>query len=314
MISGVLVLDKPEGPTSHDMVQMARRLLGTRQVGHTGTLDPMATGVLVLCVGRATRLARFLTASRKVYRARIRCGWETDTLDRTGRALGEPTVASPAAEDVERALAALTGRQMQTPPSFSAKRIGGVRAHALARAGSAAEPRPVEVEIEGFREIRVAGGDIDLEVRCSAGTYIRSLARDLGRALGTGAHLRQLRRIASGEFGLEVARSPEALRALGRRGARSALVPPRDLQLGMPAVALLGSAVADVAHGRALAQGAWTGRSPSPGGCRLLGPDGELLAVGTAESGPGGTRIQPRVVLLRPEEAGGPLDGRNQLP
>jgi tRNA pseudouridine55 synthase len=309
MTSGVLVLDKPEGPTSHDMVQFARRLLGTRQVGHTGTLDPMATGVLVLCVGRATRLARFLTASRKVYRARIRCGWETDTLDRTGRALAEPRPARPTAEDVERALADLTGRQMQTPPSFSAKRIGGVRAHALARAGSAAEPRPVEVEIDEFREVRVSGSDIDLEVRCSAGTYIRSLARDLGRALGTGAHLQQLRRTVSGEFGLEVARTPEALRALGRSGARSALVPLRDLQLGLPAVDVAGSAVADVAHGRALAVGAWIGGPPAPGGRRLLGPDGELLAVGTVEPGPGGMRLRPRVVLLRPEE----VDGRNQL-
>ena len=305
MIQGVLVLDKPEGPTSHDMVRLVRRLLRTRQVGHTGTLDPMATGVLPVCVGRTTRLARFLSGSLKVYRATVRLGWETDTLDRTGVPTGPPTEVTVDRERVRSALEELTGRHLQTPPSYSAKRIDGVRAHRLARAGRPVMPDPVEVEIVEFRAVTAKGSEVGFEVTCSAGTYVRALARDLGRALGTGGHLAALRRLRSGEFDLAQARRPEELRGLEAEQLRAALIPPGELHLGMDAVRVPAHSEGPIAHGRPLEPGDWEGDLPAAGAsCRVLGPGGELLAVAAVEPGPSGARLQPRVVLVRTDQDG----------
>jgi tRNA pseudouridine55 synthase len=302
MNGGILVVDKPEGPTSHDIVRAVRRWLGTPRVGHAGTLDPLATGVLVLCTGRATRLARYLSASQKTYRARVRLGLDTDTLDRAGRAVGPERAVDADLRQVHDALAGLARRKVQVPPSYSAKHLGGTRAYRLARAGAAAEPPPVEVDVGPFREVALEGAEVTFEVTCSAGTYVRALARDLGRALGCGAHLTALRRTRSGEFTLEAARPLEQLRELASAGRlATSLIPPGRLHLGMGAVRARPDALAAVAHGRPLVSGDWEGPEPPAGApCRVLGPSGELLAV--AEATGGGGRLQPRVVLVRAED------------
>jgi len=297
---GVLVVDKPEGPTSHDIVARARRLLSTRRVGHTGTLDPMATGVLVLCVGTATRLARFLAAADKTYVGRLRLGWETDTLDRTGRPLTEPRPAPENLEEVTAAMQGLVGRRLQHPPAFSAKRIDGIRAYRMARQGVPRIPSPALVVIREFRLLALDGADLQFEVSCSSGTYIRVLAQELGRALRCGAHLTSLRRTVAGEFGLEQARTLvelQDLAALGR--VRDALLPNAMLLLGMPGVQV------DATDARLLSQGGDLHpeevlRSTLAGAswCRVLGADGTLLGLAQVE-GDGG-RLRPRIVLVPP--------------
>ena len=193
---GVLVVDKPTGPTSHDVVQVARRSFGAR-VGHTGTLDPLASGVLPLVLGRATRLARFMSAGEKTYEATVVFGRETDTYDAAGQTTAE-TGDAPAAEALAALVAALPGRRPQTPPAYSAKKIGGEAAHRLARRDAAVVPAPVEVEIHEATLLGVDGAEARLRLRVSAGFYVRSLAHDLGRQLGTGAHLGALRRVRVG--------------------------------------------------------------------------------------------------------------------
>ena len=205
LVDGVLVVDKPAGPTSHDIVDRARRALGTRRVGHTGTLDPFATGVLPLCLGRATRLARFLTAGEKTYRATLRLGFATTTDDLTGEPLGEPRRVELTDESLRAALAGLVGRFDQVPPAFSARQVDGRRLYELARRGEATARAATPVEVQALDLVSRAGDTLELEVRCSAGTYVRAIARDLGEQLGCGAHLVALRRTRSGGFGLDQA-------------------------------------------------------------------------------------------------------------
>ncbi|MGH9329622.1 MAG: tRNA pseudouridine(55) synthase TruB, partial [Vicinamibacterales bacterium] len=213
-MNGVLVIDKPPGPTSHDVVARARALLGVKRVGHTGTLDPLASGVLPLVVGRATRLARFLSGGEKAYEAVIRLGSTTDTYDALGKFTGNtPRVEDLTADDVARALDAFRGTLWQSPPPYSAKRIGGVRAYTLARAAKPAEPKPVEVSVERLTLDGYHAGVVRLRVVCSAGFYVRSLAHDLGARLSCGGYLEALRRTASGGFGLADAVSLAALEA-----------------------------------------------------------------------------------------------------
>lgn len=298
-LSGVLVVDKPEGPTSHDIVARARRLLSTRRVGHTGTLDPLATGVLVLCVGTATRLARFLAAAEKTYVGRLRLGWETDTLDRSGRPLSTPHPAPEDPEQIDAAMQGLIGRRLQHPPAFSAKRIDGVRAYRMARQGVPRTPPPASVLIREFRLAALQGTEVQFEVSCSSGTYVRALAQELGQALGCGAHLTALRRTVAGEFRLDQARTLGELQSLYDSGRVSeALVPNARLLLGMPGVQV------DAAKARLLSQGgALNAEGPRDGlagatWCRILGADGTLL--GLAEIEGGGERLRPRVVLVPP--------------
>ena len=211
-MDGILVIDKPAGLTSHDVVSRVRRIFGTRRVGHTGTLDPFATGVLVLLLGKATRLARFLDKDVKEYVAGVQFGWETDTGDRTGKAEGgrrktEADVQSVLSEtDWEDVLAKFRGEILQTPPMYSAKKVEGKKLYELARAGVevAREPERVtiyEVAILDNTDLE-ANARMILRVVCSAGTYVRTLAEDIGRAVGTGAHLFSLRRTAAGQFDL----------------------------------------------------------------------------------------------------------------
>src|SRR5580692_200580 len=214
-MSGLVIVDKPGGMTSHDVVARIRRLAGTRKVGHAGTLDPMATGVLVVGVDKATRLLGYLTLTEKEYAATIRLGQSTNTDDAEGEIIAAASAADVSAETLAAEVARLTGEIMQVPPAVSAVKVGGQRAYKLTRAGAAPElaPRPVTVYEFTVTAIRLDGDllDVDATVRCSSGTYIRALARDLGAALGTGGHLTRLRRTRVGGYGLEVARTLEQL-------------------------------------------------------------------------------------------------------
>ena len=276
MPDGVAVVDKAAGWTSHDVVAKARGVLGIRKVGHSGTLDPDATGVLVLGVGRATRLLRYLTELPKSYEAEIVLGVETDTLDSAGRVTARHDMAGVSAHQARQAAADLTGDILQVPPMFSAVKVEGRRLHTLARAGVEVERKARPVTVFRFEVTPVPGCDglLHAVVDCSSGTYVRVLASDLGRALGGGAHLRKLRRTAVGSFGLACARPVESVEILPMAEAVKHLAGVRV----DPAVA------AEVAHGRVLDLGR-LGVTGADGGPRAAGPwavhdsEGELLAV-----------------------------------
>src|SRR5271154_6899557 len=202
-IDGILVVDKPRGKTSHDIVESVRRLVGFRQIGHLGTLDPLATGVLVLALGRATRLARFYAGRRKRYTCAVRFGFATDTYDADGEPLGPDSAPVLDAEQLQRLAAQFVGKIQQMPPAFSAKKIHGRPAHELARKHKPVKLAPVEVEVYEFRLTGIEGAVARFTVECGPGTYIRSLAHDLGIQHGTGAHLVEITRTAVGEFTLD---------------------------------------------------------------------------------------------------------------
>jgi tRNA pseudouridine55 synthase len=211
MINALLVLDKPAAFTSHDIVNRVRRITGERSVGHLGTLDPMATGVLPLVLGRFTRLAQFFNDSLKVYEGEIRFGFATDTYDAEGEVVGPVSSTQPSLDEIHRHLPALTGRILQLPPVYSAKKINGVAAYKLARKDKPVEMKPVEVVVHRFEIQSLCGDRARFVAEVSAGTYIRSLAHDLGQALGCGAHLSQLRRTQAGEFNLSQSVTLDAL-------------------------------------------------------------------------------------------------------
>jgi len=217
-LDGILVIDKPRGKTSHDIVETVRRLIGFRQIGHFGTLDPLATGVLVLALGRATRLARFYSGRRKRYTCAIRFGFATDTYDADGEPLGEDSAPALDAEKLQALATQFVGKIWQTPPAFSAKKIHGRPAHELARKHKPVNLEPVEVEVFELRLIGIEGSVARFVVECGAGTYIRSLAHDLGQLYGTGAHLAEIARTAVGEFTSDHAVSLEELAADAKSG------------------------------------------------------------------------------------------------
>jgi tRNA pseudouridine55 synthase len=230
-LNGIIIVDKPEGWTSHDVVNRMRRLANTKKVGHLGTLDPIATGVLPLVVGRATRLAQFYARRDKVYEAVVRFGFSTDTYDRAGVPTG-PVVEVPAldASIIEPHLQRFRGKFLQTPPAVSAKKIAGRPSYELARKNIAVDLAPVEVQVYELTLLAVEGSDIRLRAFCSAGTYLRSIAHELGQALGYGAHLYQLRRIESGDFSLDRARTLDELQELNATGRlEEALIPAAQL-------------------------------------------------------------------------------------
>lgn len=250
-LAGVLVIDKAAGMTSHDVVAAVRRILRIRQIGHFGTLDPFATGVLPLSIGKATRLAQFYLKSRKAYRGTIRFGFATDTYDATGVPSAEPVDCRPLERDVERVFAEFTGRIRQTPPPFSAKRVKGERAYELARRRQPVELEPVEVEIYAFELLALNGTEAQFAVECSGGTYVRSLAYDGGRRLGCPAHLASLRRTAVAEFTESCAVSLADLeRAAAGGEAAKDLIPLEALLPDCPALVVRGREEHDVRHGR----------------------------------------------------------------
>lgn len=207
---GLLLLDKQAGISSHDAVDIVRRVYGERSVGHLGTLDPFATGLLIVLVGRATRLATFIDTEPKVYRARIAFGTETITDDPTGEATR--SAAPPSRASIGKAIADLTGEISQTPPAFSAKQVDGKRAYIAAREGSPLDLSAVKVTVHGWRILEQTDSDLLAEITCTGGTYIRALARDLGRQTGSAAHLAELRRIRTGEFSVDSAVSTLRIR------------------------------------------------------------------------------------------------------
>jgi len=209
-VEGLLLVDKPAGITSHDVVQVARRAYHEKSIGHLGTLDPFATGLLILLLGRSTRLATFIETEPKVYEATIRFGSETDTDDCTGSVIRE--AAAPPGRSIEAAITALTGVIVQVPPAYSAKSVDGTRAYDAARKGEPLELPAVEVTVRGWRIREVRDDEIDVTIECGSGTYIRSLARDLGRSTDSAAHLGSLRRTKSGVFSVEDAVTVETLK------------------------------------------------------------------------------------------------------
>ena len=305
--SGLVIVDKPGGLTSHDVVARVRRLAGTPKVGHAGTLDPMATGVLVVGVEKATRLLGYLSLADKEYAATIRLGQSTTTDDAEGEITGTAPAACVSAETLRVAAAALVGEIEQVPPAVSAIKVGGQRAYRLTRAGAAPDlaPRPVTVHeftVTAVRPVREAGEaagilDVDATVRCSSGTYIRALARDLGAELGTGGHLTRLRRTRVGGYGVGAARTLEQLadtfEVIPLAQAASAAFPRRNLTA---------DEARRLAHGGRLAA---VGRPPHAGAAAppagtvpagptaAYAPDGTLIALVTEESG----QARPLVVF-----------------
>lgn len=288
---GLLVVDKPVGPTSHDVVARARKGTGIRKVGHTGTLDPLASGVLVLCLGPATRLSEFLIASDKEYRAVVRFGSTTDTYDSEGSPL-ETTGRSPSTEKLQEALVEFEGKQEQTPPRYSAVKVAGKRAYQLARAGQAVEIKPRTVEIHSLEVLRYSPPDLELHVRCSSGTYLRSLAHDLGQAVGTGAFLADLRRTRAGRFRVEQAVALEALEKEFQSGDwRSLLIPAAQALPEFPVVNLDQSRLEEIRHGRPIPSD-----GEAQGLARAIAPDGELAAVLRASED--GSQWKPSKVFM----------------
>lgn len=287
----VLLVDKPEGPTSHDVVLWARRCLGVRRIGHTGTLDPFASGLLLLCLGPTTRLAEYLSGLDKEYVADVLLGVTTDTLDRDGEILERIEIPESLDEAmVGEVLQKLSGEIDQIPPQFSAKRIDGERMYKRARRGEVTELAAVRVSIRELEVLTFAPPHIRLRVVCSSGTYIRSLARDLGEILGVGAHLSGLRRTAVGGFRVEAAVGGELLRSNeGPDAATAAWITPAAALAHLPCVNASDEEVALLRMGQKIPVSA---DLPPHEPLAILG-QGELVAVGTSD----GTLLRPRKVL-----------------
>jgi tRNA pseudouridine55 synthase len=247
---GALVINKPQGRTSHDMVDAVRHLTGFRQVGHLGTLDPLATGVLVLLLGKATRLVRFYTGRRKRYAAGFRFGFATNTYDSEGHAQGPDTAPVLDRDWIERLAAASIGRFDQMPPVFSAKKVHGRPAYELARKNQAVELKPASVELYEFRLTEIERSIARFSIECSSGTYVRSLAHDMGQKLGCGAHLAEISRTAVGEFSLEQAITIEELAEASRAGTfQDRVIPLESLLPNFPRTNVLPVVEKKVRHG-----------------------------------------------------------------
>jgi tRNA pseudouridine55 synthase len=275
-VEGLMLVDKPSGVTSHDVVDVVRRSLRTRKVGHAGTLDPMATGLLILGVGRATRLLRYLGDLPKSYAATGRLGEETDTLDADGRIVRSAPVDVSRAE-IEEACAALVGDSLQTPPAYSAVKVGGRKLYEAARKGDALEAPARGIRVDAFEVSAFDGRDVEVRITCSGGTYVRVLVADVGRALGCGAHLVRLRRTAIGPFRVQDAHRPGVGEPL-----------PIERAIGhLPSVHLEAEEARAASHGRLL------GPAAIDGPYAVFGPDGALKGIYRDA----GASARPEVVL-----------------
>ncbi|HJU57404.1 MAG TPA: tRNA pseudouridine(55) synthase TruB [Actinomycetota bacterium] len=276
MPDGLLLVDKPSGVTSHGVVDAERRALGVRRIGHAGTLDPMATGLLILGVGRATRLLRYFGMLPKTYEGTVRLGEETDTHDADGAVVRtSPVVASR--DDVARAAVALVGESMQTPPAYSAVKVRGRKLYEEARAGRPTEAPPRRIRVDAFHLTEFDGRDVGFRVTCSGGTYVRVLAADLGRSLGCGGHLVALRRTGIGPFDVQDASPP----------GEGALLPVERAVAHLPKVELDTEEARAAVHGRILAP------SGVEGPHAVFDPEGRLIGVYRDE----GSRARPEVIL-----------------
>lgn len=282
-LDGLLLLDKPQGMSSNGALQVARRLFRAEKGGHTGSLDPLATGLLPLCFGEATKIAGLLLGSRKAYDTVAVLGTTTDTDDADGAPLRERPVPSLDVATVEAALAPLTGRIRQRAPIYSALKQGGEPLYTKARRGDVIEAPERDVEVHGIEVLDIAPDRLSLRVECGSGTYVRSLVRDLGEALGCGAHVGALRRLWVDPFRQPRMHTLEALQAIAEQGGESALdaclLPVEAGLAGFPRVEV------DAAGGRRLAQGQrLPGHAPSDGPVAIHGPDGRVLGLGTVNA------------------------------
>ncbi len=291
-LNGVMVVDKPAGWTSHDVVAKTRRLVGERSIGHLGTLDPMATGVLPLVLGRMTRLCQFYTASEKVYEGTIRFGVATDTYDADGEPLGPVQAVKVTLEELRTAMVEFTGPIQQVPPPFSAKKIQGVPAYKLARKKKEVQLQPVEVEVREFVISSLVDDLAEFRCRVSSGTYVRSLAHELGQKLGMGAHLASLRRTAVAEFAIE---NCHTLGEIGEAATASRidelLIHPRRVLPEIPSVTATEADVAKIRNGRAvnlpeMSRSRWV---------KVFAGQSELVCLATRVAG---TLFHPKVVLI----------------
>jgi tRNA pseudouridine55 synthase len=276
-VDGILPIDKPNGITSHDAVDAVRRALGTRKVGHAGTLDPMATGLLVMGVGRATRLLRFLGDLPKTYEGTLRLGESTTTLDADGEVVARGEVRASDAE-ITSAMASLVGDSMQVPPAYSAVKVGGRKLYEAARAGQEVKAKARPIHVETFRQVGRQDDDVDFRVVCGGGTYVRVLAADVGEVLGCGAHLTRLRRMAIGSFSVEEAAPPDE---------PGTPLPMARALAHLPQVNIDGEEAVAVSHGRIL------GPAGVEGPYAVVAPDGRLLGVYRDD----GAKARPEIVL-----------------
>lgn len=295
-MNGILLIDKPSGPTSHDVVARIRNTARERSVGHTGTLDPMATGLLPLVIGKATRLAPYFAGSEKTYVAEVRLGFETSTDDAQGEPSQTFTGSWPSALDVQAALARFTGTFEQVPPQVSAKRVDGKKSYDLVRKDKGVELKPVVVTVSALSVPECQGASVRFEVTASAGFYVRALARDLGRALGCGGHLAALRRTRSGTFDVAQAIALEDAERLGP-GVEAHLISPAQALGHFPAVTANLAGFKRATHGNSLAPHHLAGQFVPTAGMgqkvRILDEDGALIALADSRGG----ELHPAVVL-----------------
>ena len=290
-MNGVLIIDKPPGFTSHDMVNRVRRILEQRAVGHLGTLDPLATGVLPIVFGNLTRLAQFYTASEKRYEGTIRFGFATDTYDAEGEATSEPQAVSTSLENLRQLAQHFHGSIAQAPPPFSAKKIQGVPAYKLARKKKEVKLAPVQVEIFEFEILSYVNERATFRARVSSGTYMRSVAHDLGSALGCGGHLESLRRTSVAEFGIADAHTLEELETGWRAGNCDELcVHPRKLLPEIPSVTATDEIAAHIRMGRAVNLPEFSRAKQ----VKVFYGQAELIAIATRVAG---TLFHPKIVL-----------------
>jgi tRNA pseudouridine55 synthase len=290
-VDAVLIVDKPAGMTSHDVVARVRRIVGEKSVGHLGTLDPMATGVLPLVLGRFTRLAQFYNEADKRYEGAIRFGWATDTYDVEGQPAGTKQSVNLSLEQVQAAAVEFIGEISQYPPPFSAKKIAGIPAHRLARKGQPVELKPKQVEIKELEFYDCDGQIVRFRAWVSSGTYLRSLAHDLGKKLGLGGHLAELRRTAVREFTIDEAYSLEQLEQARTANTLDELfLHPRMVLPEFPAVVASPESAARIRHGGAVNLPEFSKAST----VRVFAGQKELLAIAKRVAG---TLFQPKVVL-----------------
>jgi tRNA pseudouridine55 synthase len=312
-MNGALIIDKPAGMTSHDVVARVRKILCERRVGHTGTLDPFATGVLVILIGRATRLAQFLSGAEKEYEAVIRLGYATDTGDATGKRVRDDFTTETRSttefhrEEIEIAMSSLRGEIEQTPPMYSAKKIDGQKLYELARKGEEVERKSVRVTVSKFEVVPETGSllsqngdgtsDFHARVVCSAGTYVRKLAEDLGKQLDVGAHVVYLRRTRAGDFRIEDAIMLEQLAEPSESNlVESKIIPPDSILSHLPVIELTASEVTRAIHGIDVSVDRHAGLNcEGSAAVRMRSPDGQLIAVGSYDESR--RAVHPKVVI-----------------
>ncbi len=281
-LDGVIVVDKPQGWTSHDVVNKMRKLAGTKKVGHLGTLDPLATGVLPLVLNRATRLAQFYTRNEKSYRATVRFGFATDSYDSDGKAISEPVAFAATRDAIVPLLAGFRGEFEQMPPSVSAKKIDGVPAYKLARKNLPVVLKAVPVAVTRIEIVECSGNEAVIEIDCSAGTYVRSIAHELGKLAGCGAHLSALRRLRSGDFAEAQSFPLAALEQMaGEQRLATAMVKASDMLPAMPPEIVDDETEGHIRQGRAFRVSPFHGAKGALM-VKAISGDGRLIAIGEA--------------------------------